>query len=91
MSALVRIPQPLRNITNNLSEVQVAAQTVAEVLDRLESDYPGFRKRICDDAGEVRRFINIFVDGEDIRFLQGLQTPVKDQSELSIVPAIAGG
>lgn len=91
MSALVRIPQPLRNATNNQAEIQITAQTVAEALDRLDTDFPGFRKRICDESGEVRRFINIFVDGEDIRFLQGLQTPVKDQSELSIVPAIAGG
>lgn len=91
MSATVRIPQPLRKLTRNRSEVEVSARNVAEALNRLELEYPGLRDRICDQSGEVRRFINIFVDGEDIRFLQGLETPVGEGSELSIIPAIAGG
>ena len=91
MSTLVRIPQPLRKLTQNRSEVEVSARNVAEALERLELEYPGLRDRICDESGEIRRFINLFVDGEDIRFLQGLKTPVNDGSELSIIPAIAGG
>ena len=67
------------------------AGTVKEVIDRLESKHPGIRKSICDDTGGLRRFINIYVDGEDVRFLDNLSTPAKDGSEIAIVPAISGG
>lgn len=91
MSTLVRIPQPLRKLTKNRAEVEVSAQNVAEAFERLELECPGLRDRICEESGEIRRFINVFVNGEDIRFLQGMKTPLTDGSELSIIPAIAGG
>ncbi len=91
MSTLVRIPQPLRKLTQNRAEVEVSAGTVGEALAQLDAEFPGLGSRVCDEAGQIRRFVNVFLDGEDIRFLQGLETPVKDGSELSIIPAIAGG
>jgi molybdopterin synthase sulfur carrier subunit len=87
----VRIPTPLRKYTQGQEEVSVAATDVRQLIDALESAYPGIRERICDDKGAVRRFVNVFVGDEDIRFLDGLDTPVKDADEVSIVPAIAGG
>lgn len=89
--ANVRIPTPLRKLTEGKEEVAAAGATVREVLDSLDRAYPGLKGRICDDAGAVRKFVNIFANDEDIRFLQNLDTPVKDADELSIVPAIAGG
>ena len=89
--ATVRIPTPLRKLTNGLEEVQAGGATIAAVITQLESQYPGIKERICDDQGKVRRFVNIFANDEDIRFLQNLETPVKDSDEISIVPAIAGG
>jgi sulfur-carrier protein len=89
--ATVRIPTPLRKLTAGQEEVQVSGATVGQLLVNLEAAHPGLRERICDEAGAVRRFINIFVAAEDIRFLQNLDTPVKDSDEVSIVPAIAGG
>lgn len=89
--ATVRIPTPLRKYTQNKEEVAVAGSTVEQVLTALEQAAPGIRERIFDDAGKVRRFVNVFVGDEDIRFLDNLQTPVKDGDEVSIVPAIAGG
>ncbi len=91
MSTIVRIPQPLRKLTRNRAEVEVSAKTVREALEVLERECPGVRDRICDESGELRRFVNVFVDGEDIRFLQGLNTPIADGVEVSIIPAIAGG
>jgi len=87
----VRIPTPLRKLTGELEVVQAAGSTIAEVLHSLEQAFPGLKERICDDAGQVRRFVNVFVNDEDIRFLQEGATPVKDTDEISIVPAIAGG
>jgi molybdopterin synthase sulfur carrier subunit len=87
----VRIPTPLRKITNGHEEVAASGQTVGELISDLEKRYPGMRDRICDDKGQLRRFVNIFANDEDIRFLQNLDTPVKDTDEISIVPAIAGG
>ena len=87
----VRIPTPLRKLTNDLEVVSAAGANVGEVLDNLDKAFPGLRERICDDEGNVRRFVNIFVNDEDIRFLEERATPVKDTDELSIVPAIAGG
>lgn len=89
--ATVRIPTPLRKYTQGLEEVQVPGATVGAVLDALEQSHPGIRERICDESGKVRRFVNVFVGEDDIRFLESLQTAVKDSDEISIVPAIAGG
>lgn len=89
--ATVRIPTPLRKLTEGKEEVAAAGATVGELIADLEKNYPGIKARICDDDGAVRRFVNIFANDEDIRFLQNLETPVKDSDEISIVPAIAGG
>jgi molybdopterin synthase sulfur carrier subunit len=91
MSVTVRIPTQLRNLSGNASEVEVEASTVAEALKALEGAHPGFGERLFDDAGELRRFVNVFVADEDIRFLQGLDTPLTDGSAVSIIPAVAGG
>jgi len=87
----VRIPTPLRKLTNELEVVQAAGANIGEVLNSLDQAFPGLKERIVDDAGNVRRFVNIFVNDEDIRFLEDKATAVKDQDEISIVPAIAGG
>jgi sulfur-carrier protein len=91
MGNLIRIPTPLRNLTGNEAEVTVNAATVGEALNQLESAHTGIKSRICDEQGNVRRFVNVFVNDEDIRFLNNLDTPLKDGDSLSIVPAIAGG
>ena len=88
---IVRIPTPLRKLTNGKEEVSAAGATVGALVADLERQFPGLKERICDDTGAVRRFVNIFQNDEDIRFLQNLDTPVKDSDEISIVPAIAGG
>ena len=87
----VRIPTPLRKFTGGSEAVEAEGGTVTALVADLDRRYPGIRERICDDSGQVRRFVNLFVNGEDIRFLQHLDTPVKDGDEVSIVPAIAGG
>ena len=87
----VRIPTPLRKLTNELEVIDAAGTTVAEVLDNVEKAVPGLKERICDENGQVRRFVNVFVNDEDIRFLEESATPVKEADEISIVPAIAGG
>ena len=87
----VRIPTPLRKLTNDLEVVSAAGGNVGDLLDNLDKAFPGLRERICDEQGNVRRFVNIFVNDEDIRFLEDRATPVKDTDEVSIVPAIAGG
>jgi len=89
--ASVRIPTPLRKLTNDLEVVSAAGAIIGELLDNLDKAFPGLRERICDEEGNVRRFVNIFVNDEDIRFLEERATPVKDTDEVSIVPAIAGG
>lgn len=89
--ANVRIPTPLRKYTDGQDEVAVTGGTVKEIIDGLEKSYPGIKERICDDSGAVRRFVNVFVADEDIRFLDNLDTSVQDADEISIVPAIAGG
>lgn len=91
MSVTVRIPTTLRALTAGESEVMVDGGTVAEVLNRLEASHPGFKERILDDAGELRRFVNLFVSDDDVRFLNGLSTEVSPGDTLSIVPAVAGG
>jgi molybdopterin synthase sulfur carrier subunit len=91
MSVLVRIPTPLRRFTNGADEVGTDGATIGAVVNDLEKRHPGIKERLCDDEGRVRRFVNIYVNGDDIRFLSNLETPVKDGDEVSIVPAIAGG
>lgn len=87
----VRIPTPLRPMTGGKSEVELAGNTVSEIIDKLGTAHPGIKERLYDEQGEVRRFINIYVNEEDIRFLTGKDTPLKDGDEVSIIPAIAGG
>lgn len=89
--AQVRIPTPLRKLTAGLDVVAVPATTIAELIAALEAKHPGLRERLLDDKGQVRRFVNIFVGDEDIRFLKGLDTALEPAAEVSIVPAIAGG
>jgi molybdopterin synthase sulfur carrier subunit len=91
MSIQVRIPAPLRKLTNDQEVVEAEGTTITEVLNHLEASFPGLFERICDEQGNVRRFVNIFINDEDIRFLQEKATAVKAGDEISIVPAIAGG
>jgi sulfur-carrier protein len=91
MSVLVRIPTPLRSLTKGAAEVQAAGDTVGDIIADLERQFPGLRDRLMDESGDLRRFINIYVNEEDIRFLQGAKTTLKAGDSVSIVPAIAGG
>jgi MoaD family protein len=91
MSLKVVIPTPLRKFTSGVDLVEVEARTVQEVLDSLESKYPGFRAGVCDESGSLKRFINIYINGEDVRFLENLSTRINDGAEVAIVPAISGG
>jgi molybdopterin synthase sulfur carrier subunit len=87
----VRIPTPLRPLTGGKSEVEAPASDVQSMIESLDTQFPGLKERVCDDKGEIRRFVNIYLNEEDIRFLKGKATPLKDGDEVSIVPAIAGG
>ena len=91
MPVLVRIPTPLRAITKGNGEVHATGDTVDSLVDDLERQFPGLKERLVDEAGELRRFVNIYVNEEDIRFLQAKKTALKDGDAVSIVPAIAGG
>ena len=91
MSAKVRIPTPLRKLTNNEELVEVSATTVGGVINELQTRFPGIKERLLDENGTVRRFVNVYVNEEDIRFLQNQQTPINSGDEISIIPAIAGG
>ena len=91
MSVVVRIPTPLRRVTNGNDKVSVEGRALTEVIDSLEQQYPGMRERLCDEDGSLRHFVNIYVNGEDVRFLDGLATDIKVSDEISIVPAVAGG
>jgi len=91
MSVSIRIPTTLRTLTAGSSEVQVEGATVGEVLDALESAHPGFKERLIDDDGALRRFVNVFVADDDVRYLDGLATPVPDGETVAIIPAVAGG
>ena len=91
MSVVVRIPTPLRKMTQNEAEVSAEGSDIASLIDDLENNYPGIKDRICDEQGEIRRFVNIYLNDEDIRFLQGQSTSLADGDEVSIIPAIAGG
>ena len=87
----VRIPTPLRKLTNDLEVVQAAGSNIGEVIDSLDKAFPGLKERIVDESGTVRRFVNVFLNDEDIRFLDEKATVVNEKDEISIVPAIAGG
>ncbi len=89
--AKIRIPSPLRKLTNDAEIVNAEAASLAEALDVLDGEYPGIKERICDETGQIRRFVNVYVNGEDVRFLDNLGTPLKTGDEVSIVPAVAGG
>ena len=91
MSAKVRIPTPLRKLTNNEEVVEVSAATIGDAITELQARFPGIKERLVDENGAVRRFVNVYVNEEDIRFLQNQDTPVKSGDEISIIPAIAGG
>ena len=91
MPVKVRIPTPLRKLTRDEEIVQVSATTVGGAIAELQSRYPGIKERLTDEAGSVRRFVNVYVNEEDIRFLQNQDTSLKDGDEISIIPAIAGG
>lgn len=87
----VRIPTPLRPLTKGQGEVEIAAASIVDLIDSLNAAHPGIKARLCDDSGELRRFVNIYVNEEDIRYLKGKDTSLKAGDEVSIVPAIAGG
>ncbi len=91
MSVTVRIPTPLRKLTGGADEVSIDGANVGEIIENLEAAHPGLKERLCDEAGEIRRFVNVYVNDEDVRFLKGRDTALKDGDEVSIVPAIAGG
>ena len=91
MPKKVRIPTPLRKLTNNEELIEVTAGTIGAAIVELQTRFPGIKERLVDDNGEVRRFVNVYVNEEDIRFLQNQQTVLKDGDEISIIPAIAGG
>ena len=91
MEVVVKIPAPLRRLTDGQREFHTEAGTVAECLERLSQAYPGMKDRLCEEDGSVRRFINIYVRGEDIRFSNGLDTALRDGDDVSIVPAASGG
>lgn len=91
MSVVVRIPTPLRRMTNGQDKVELQEAALSAMIDTLEADYPGIRERLIDENGELRYFVNIYLNGEDVRFLQGLETTAAAGDEISIVPAVAGG
>ena len=91
MSVTVRIPPPLRKITNGADKVSVSGSSISEVLEELEKKFSGFQARIYDENKQLRSFVNIYINGEDIRFLDGLDSNTKSGDEVSIVPAVAGG
>ena len=91
MSVLVRIPTPLRRITNGQAQVELESTTMGELVENLDGSFPGFKERLLDENGELRYFVNLYLNGEDVRFLQGLDTSIKSGDEVSIVPAVAGG
>ena len=91
MGVMVRIPTPLRRMTHGADKVELDVDDLSQMIERLEFDFPGFKERLLDEEGELRYFVNIYVNGEDIRFDQGLKTSIKSGDEISIVPAVAGG
>ena len=91
MSATVRIPTPLRKVTNGEDKASVEGNTMSEVVEAVENQFPGLKDRICEPTGELRSFVNVYINGEDIRFVDGMSSSVASGDEISIVPAVAGG
>ena len=91
MSVVIRIPTPLRRMTNGQAKLEMESATLGELVDKLDTSYPGFKARLLDETGELRYFVNIYLNGEDVRFLQGMGTTTNSGDEISIVPAVAGG
>ena len=91
MAVKVRVPTPLRKFTQGADEVSAQGSSVKAIVEDLDKNFPGMKERICDETGKVRRFVNVYVNGDDIRFLQNLETSLKEGDSISIVPAIAGG
>jgi molybdopterin synthase sulfur carrier subunit len=91
MGIKVRIPGPLRKLTNELDQDEINATSIGELIELLEKDFNGIKDRLCDEDGELRYFVNIYLNGEDVRFIEGMNTPTKSGDEVSIVPAVAGG
>ena len=91
MAVKVRVPAPLQKVTGNKLEVESAGSTVADLITNLDKAHPGVKARLCDDSGKLRRYLNVYVNDQDIRFLQSEATSLKDGDEVAIVPAIAGG
>ncbi len=91
MAVRVKIPTPLRGLTGEVDTVQLECATLEEMVGQLEGAYPGMRERLCDESGALRRFVNVYINGEDVRFLDGLASALNAGDEVSIVPAVAGG
>ena len=91
MSITIRVPAPLRNLTEDQSKILIDASTIYELIEQLESLFPGMKDRLVDEKGDLRYFVNLYLNGEDVRFLNGVDTAVNSGDELSIVPAVAGG
>ena len=91
MAVSVRIPTPLRKFTDGKGEVEVQGTTVTEVVESLEANFPGIKEKLCDETGKLRKFLNIYLNDEDIRFMDALETEVRDGDSLALIPAIAGG
>ena len=91
MASKVRIPTPLRKLTDNQESIEVESNTIGGAIDELEGKFPGIKERLVDEEGEIRRFVNVYINEEDIRFLENQDTPLKDGDDISIIPAIAGG
>ena len=91
MAITVRIPTPLRRVTDGQDKVDTEGTTLRQIIDSMESQYPGIKERLCDEDGNLRNFVNVYVNGEDVRFLDGVDSETGDGDEISIVPAVAGG
>ena len=91
MASTIRIPTPLRKLTNDQETLEVESNTIGGAIDEIEGKFPGIKERLVDEEGEIRRFVNVYVNEEDIRFLENQDTPLKDGDDVSIIPAIAGG
>ena len=91
MSVTVRIPTPIRRVTNGEDKITVSGATLRQIIEAMEEKYPGIKARLCDDKGDLRNFVNIYINGEDVRFLSGIDSPLNPGDEVSIIPAVAGG
>ena len=91
MASKVRIPTPLRKLTDDQESIEIESNTIGGAIDELEGKFPGIKERLVDEDGEIRRFVNVYVNEEDIRFLENQDTPLKEGDDISIIPAIAGG